>query len=63
MVAQKEIATIAHVITVHVPIVTVKLLLVRIRYFASELILIKLEYDYKRGLGNLCRRCKILYFK
>ena len=62
-VAQKEIVTTVRVITVHVQIVIVKLVLVRMQSFVSELILINLEYDYERCLGNLCRRHKTLYFK
>ena len=63
MVAQKEIVTIVHVKIVHVQTAIVKLVLVRMQSFVSELILINLEYDDERGLGNLCGRYKTLYFK
>lgn len=61
MVAQKEIVLTVLVIAVHVQIAIVKLVLVRIQSFVSELILINLEYDYKRCLGTICRRHKTLY--
>lgn len=63
MVAQKEIVKTVHAIIVHVQIAIVKLVLVRMQSFVSELNLINLEYDYERCLGNLCRRHKTLYFK
>ncbi len=61
MVAQKEIVLTVLAIAVYVQVVIVKLVLVRMQGFVSELILINLEYDYKRCLGTIRRRYKTLY--
>ena len=63
MVAQKEIVLTVLAIAVYVQVVIVKLVLVRMQGFVSELILINLEYDYKRCLGAIRRRYKTLYYR
>ena len=63
MVAQKEIVLTVLAIAVHVQVVIVKLVLVRMQDFVSELILINLEYDNERCLGRTFRSYKVLYSK
>jgi len=63
MVAQKEIVLTVLAIAVHVQVVIVKLVLVRMQDFVSELILINLEYDNERRLGRTFRSYKVLYSK